>query len=165
MKAITLWRPWPACFTYLDPVAKRIDNRAWETSYRGPVALHAGQRFDRSAFAVARDAVQALGGCVQVGSVVVCLNVDDLLSQDPDHHPTGVVAVADLVDICSESLHSADLRCDCGPWAFAKQRHWRFDNVQALREPVPCVGRQQLWTLPEDVAEQVAAQIEAVAHA
>jgi hypothetical protein len=160
LPALTLWRPWAAAFTdLLEPVAKRIENRTWATCYRGPVALHAGQRFDWEAFASIRRIVSTIGYRPQIGPVAVQLDVDNILPPSPDGHPTGVVAVAQLVGICTQSLGGADLRCGCGPWAFPGQRHWQFVNVRVLAEPVPCKGSQQLWSLPADVAAQVETQI------
>ncbi len=161
--ALTLWRPWAAAFTDLPgPVAKRIENRTWVTYHRGPVALHAGQRFDREALTSIRRIVRNIGYRPQAGAVAVQLDVDNILPTSADEHPTGVVAVADLVGICSASMWSASLRCDCGPWAFPRQRHWQFTNVHVLPVAVPCKGSQQLWTLPDPVAAQVAAQLEQV---
>lgn len=40
MKAITLTQPWA---TLVAIGAKRIETRGWSTSYRGPLAIHAGK--------------------------------------------------------------------------------------------------------------------------
>lgn len=40
MKAITLHQPWAEMVAL---GAKRIETRSWETRYRGPLAIHAGQ--------------------------------------------------------------------------------------------------------------------------
>lgn len=39
MRALTLWQPW-ASLVALD--VKTIETRSWSTSYRGPLAIHAG---------------------------------------------------------------------------------------------------------------------------
>lgn len=36
-----------------------------------------------------------------------------------------------------------------GGWA------WELDDVEPLAEPIPCRGRQGVWRLPEDVAEEI----------
>ena len=46
MKAITLIQPWASLI--LDE-RKRIETRSWPTSYRGPLAIHAGVRTEREA--------------------------------------------------------------------------------------------------------------------
>lgn len=41
MKAITLWQPWASLVAV---GVKTIETRSWSTSYRGPIAIHAGAR-------------------------------------------------------------------------------------------------------------------------
>ncbi|UWG96803.1 ASCH domain-containing protein [Dehalobacter sp. DCM] len=41
MKAITLWQPWASL---LACGAKKYETRSWDTSYRGPIAIHAAAR-------------------------------------------------------------------------------------------------------------------------
>ncbi len=38
---------------------------------------------------------------------------------------------------------------------------WGLGVPIVLPEPIPCHGQQGLWTIPEDVREQIAAQLEA----
>lgn len=158
--ALTVWRPWTTCFLLPRPVAKRAENRSWTTDYRGPLWLHGGLRWDRSAFAVAARAVRALGACVTVGRATVCLDPDMVLSTTHADHPAGLVALAELVDVCSASADADRLRCDCGPWAFPGQHHWILgETIVALPEPVPCAGHQRLWTPPADIDATARAQL------
>lgn len=53
-----------------------------------------------------------------------------------------VVAVVDLVDICTDSA-----RCYCGRWAPIGLNHWKLDNVRPLAEPVLARGKQGLWDI------------------
>lgn len=148
--ALTLWRPWTACITDLPAEwAKRVENRGWVTRYRGPVWLHAGKRFDDNALDLADE----------IGRGRARLPIE------PDDHPTGIVALVDLVDVCTKFFGEYDFfgtTCDCGPWAFSGEAHWRIANVRKLAESVPCRGAQQLWTLPADVEAACRAQLEAV---
>lgn len=44
MKALTIWQP------YSDQIldgTKTVENRNWDTSYRGPLIIHAGKRAER----------------------------------------------------------------------------------------------------------------------
>lgn len=41
MKALTLWEPWASLIAL---GVKRIETRSWQTSYRGPLAIHAAAR-------------------------------------------------------------------------------------------------------------------------
>lgn len=149
--ALTLWRPWVACITDLpETYAKRVENRGWVTGYRGDVWLHAGKKFDDEAVYLAREN----GG-------------GNLISPDPALHPVGVVALVELVGVCTKMFGEFDFfgsPCDCGPWSFPGEAHWQIANVRKLAEPVPCRGAQQLWMLPADVEAACRAQLEAVAR-
>lgn len=47
MKVLTLWQPWASL---IAAGVKTIETRSWRTSYRGPVAIHAGARFHTGAW-------------------------------------------------------------------------------------------------------------------
>lgn len=44
MRALTILAPYPTliCLPDSDPRHKRVENRIWRTSYRGPLAIHCG---------------------------------------------------------------------------------------------------------------------------
>jgi len=44
MKALTIRQPWAWAITH---GYKKFENRTWQTSYRGPLLIHAGRRFDQ----------------------------------------------------------------------------------------------------------------------
>ena len=46
MKTITIWEPWASLI--VDGI-KDIENRDWYTTYRGPVLIHAGKKYDQEA--------------------------------------------------------------------------------------------------------------------
>lgn len=48
MKALSVKQPWAYLIIH---GGKDIENRSWQTSYRGPLLIHAGQRPDREALA------------------------------------------------------------------------------------------------------------------
>jgi hypothetical protein len=145
MHAITVWRPWAACFTHLPGrAAKRIENRTWNTTHRGPILLHAGKRFDPSAFTLISRIELALHPRVE------------WISRDPADHPTGIFAVADLVDVCTRS--KLGKACTCNEWAVRGQTHWRLDNFRRL-DVIPCNGVQGLWTPSPDIQAQVDTQL------
>ena len=60
-----------------------------------------------------------------------------------------VVAVVRLAGVVTESED---------PW-YAGRYGWLLADRQRLVEPVPCRGRQGLWTLPADVEAQVREQV------
>lgn len=130
MKAITVQQPWAWC---IAAGHKRVENRGWVTSYRGPLAIHAGKTVDRDSVDMVKSILVDLG---------VVASLDDRVG---DRHllATGaVVAVVDLVDICTDSG-----RCYCGVWGAIGQNHWKLANVHAVAEPVPSRGAQGLWNI------------------
>lgn len=143
MLAMTIKPPWSWVITHST---KRIENRTWSRSYRGLLAIHAGKGWDLDGefSPLVQQAWRETG------------NGGDLVVDFPGARGA-VVAVVELVDICSARGGYTD--CDCGPWAAAFQYHWRLANVRALAEPVPCRGFQQLWTLPDEVEASVVAQL------
>lgn len=111
---------------------KRVENRSWTTTYRGPLAIHAGLKTAPSARLVAN----TLGISI------------------PDQVPGGVIlAVAELVDVLPcDSLFAQTLRADPfaeGPFCFI------LDNIRKLREPRICRGLPGLFPVPADVMDAV----------
>lgn len=143
--AITIRPPWSWAISH-GP--KRIENRSWTRSYRGPLAIHAGKNWDTVAeYNRHVDQAWRAAGHTTPGP-------------RPGHSQVAlgaIVAVADLVDICTVRGGYTD--CDCGEWAVPFQCHWKLANVRPLAEPVPCRGAQSLWPLPADVVAAVRAQL------
>ncbi|WP_373306077.1 hypothetical protein [Lentzea cavernae] len=58
-----------------------------------------------------------------------------------------VIAVVDVVSVCTASRDDRQEDCDCGPWAIVGETHWKLENARLLREPIPAKGTLQLWNL------------------
>lgn len=43
LRALSVRQPWAWCIVHGH---KPVENRSWRTNYRGPLLIHAGQRFD-----------------------------------------------------------------------------------------------------------------------
>ncbi|MET7843666.1 hypothetical protein ABZT45_34695 [Streptomyces sp. NPDC005356] len=133
MRALTIRQPWAAAIAYAD---KRVENRVWPTSYRGPVLVHSAKTLDRRhgpmVAAVVRDLQLDLGA---------------------------VLAVARIID-----CHADD--GECTPWSATSNFHFVLDEVTALPLPIPHTGAQQLWTPPTVLVDKVREQLsrETAAH-
>ena len=145
MKALTIWRPWPAAICHPSPQAKRVENRTWSPPrylWRQDFAIHAGKTYER-------DAVGFIGA---------------LLGEELARGPAfaeGIVAVARLAgyrDVSGVAWWTSTPKHDGGEW-FVGPVGWLLDDVRVLREPVPCRGAQGLWTVPGDVERAVRAQL------
>lgn len=153
LPAITLWQPHAFAVARLG---KLFENRPWYTPYRGPIAIHAGLRWDTNA--------EDFPPLVEAWKKFV----RELPPMNCHHGPLrketawvefgAVVAVADLFDVCT-AWRFPGPACGCGPWAVPYQDHWKLDNVRHLQTPVPCRGRQRLWKMPDDVEAKVRAQL------
>jgi hypothetical protein len=96
MKALTIRQPWASLIAL---GVKHIETRSWSTRYRGPLAIHAGVRYDPF---VPEDPERRLwASCSRVLIEPKIGNEDTWKHGNPFHHlPFGaVVAVADLVDV------------------------------------------------------------------
>jgi len=117
MRALSIRQPWAWA---IAAGLKRIENRTWRVSYRGPLAIHAARLQETSAYP----------RCERLAGRPV-----------PRHLALGaVIAVAQLVDI----VRRTDDPWAEGPWC------WVLDDVQPIC-PIACNGRQQLFSLPDDV--------------
>lgn len=131
MKALTVRQPWADAIAH---GTKRVENRTWRTGCRGLVLIHAGASEDHTA-RLSRD---------------VPLELTENIGTWPDVRGA-VIAIARITN-----CHMCD--GSCSPWAEHGVWHWTLTSVQPLAEPVPCRGRLQLWTPPEDVVTAVLEQ-------
>lgn len=157
MKALSVRQPWAWAIGYGQ---KTIENRSWATAYRGPLAIHAGARWDEDGAYDKRvlRALHAFGDRFDPPLRVERLGPKTVrLLRDQQLTPGAIVAVVDVVGICF--VCSTAEQCRCGEWAAEGQDHWRFANPRPLAQPVPCRGRLGLWELPADVEAGVLAQV------
>jgi hypothetical protein len=125
-------------------VRKDIENRPGLLSYRGELAIHAGQRLgDGDAFyAVAR----------LTGAPVPVLGSP---RTGPEWSLGAIVGVVDLV-----SAHrSCECNDRCSVWAQSFKAHHRLANPRTLARPVPALGQQTLWTVPPEVEAEIRRQL------
>lgn len=102
MKALTLHQPYA---TLLAIGRKRIETRGWATTYRGPIAIHAGAKAPADGFRIAADYANVTGPefLVRLPSGIPRSRADsasllDLNNQETHPLPLGaVVATAHLV--------------------------------------------------------------------
>lgn len=125
MRALTVRQPWAWA---IASGVKTIENRTWTTTYRGPLAIHAGARWDGS------DAHQTVSDLANV-------HVSEM--RITGKQMGAVIAVVDLTGICDALVR--DQTCDCGPWAMGEQYHWQLASPRPIDPPAPSKGRLGLW--------------------
>ena len=145
MRAITVRQPWAWAIVH---GGKDVENRSRNIAgaYRGPVAIHAGQ-------ADADGAPDSLWHkhASHYRSTHPLRDPDDICSERG-----AIVGVVDLVDVHDEldtERNDGDL---CSPWAMRYHHHLVLANPRPLATPIRATGRLGLWTLPDDIAAQVA---------
>jgi activating signal cointegrator 1 len=145
MKALTICNPYASliCLPTSDWRHKRVENRTWATTYRGPLAIHAGKSLAwcRLDSAKSRELTygldveeMAFGAVVAVAELVATLTADTILS--------GRWRRMKLLDVDEFAWLESHDHAE-GPWC------WVLDNVRRLPDPIPAVGKQGLWEWDE----------------
>jgi hypothetical protein len=131
MKALTVKQPWADAITH---GMKHTENRTWlpPQNTGAHILIHAGAAYDPMGRFVITDWTT--------------------LESWPDTRGA-IVAVAEI-----GGVHLAENGC-CAPWGQPGVYHWTLEDVIALPEPVPCGGRQKLWTPDDDVLAEVRRQL------
>jgi hypothetical protein len=139
MKAISVIQPWPWLMIH---AGKDVENRRWQTSYRGPIAIHASARRSWEEWAYAYSHVTNCKIHVELPEIEIGErrtgrgSITWTLKRWPEELVIGaVVAIADLVDCVTVS----DSPWFFGPYGFV------LANVRPLARPIPAKGALQLW--------------------
>lgn len=148
MKALTLTQPWA---TLIAIGAKTIETRGWNTSYRGPVAIHAAKGFPLGARETCHD--------LPFGPVLRAAEYTD-----ESELPRGaVIALAELADVFRfdhRTWFEVEGRAQRGELPlhesdfgdFGEDRYgFVLANVRPLKRPLYVRGMLALWTVPNDI--------------
>lgn len=152
MKCISLWQPWASLCVI---GAKQFETRGWATRYRGPLLIHAAQKWTPD---LRRILVQEPFHEVLASAGYAALEL-----------PRGaIIGAVDLVEIHMTARGQIYVR-DSDEWEtvpepesrfgdFGIGRYaWRLANPCRFRSPIPYRGLQQLFEVPAAaVADQLA---------
>lgn len=134
--ALTIRRPWAQL---IIAGHKHVENRGWNTSYRGLLIVHAGQAWERSG-----DILAAAEG----------------IYLDRGASPAGYIGTVRLVDV-----HAATSTCvsegPCEPWGMPEQYHWILADAKPFDEAVPGNGMLGLFIRVPDSVRQLVAHLDA----
>lgn len=130
LKAVTIRQPWAWAVVY---AGKDVENRRWQTGYRGPLLIHAAKEVDPTGAA-------------------------RLLWTMPDPEAFGqpraafetrgaIIGLAYLTEILTDSSSR---------WAEQRCYHWRLESPTPVEPPVPCQGHLGLWSPPDAAVAAVA---------
>jgi activating signal cointegrator 1 len=118
-----------------------VENRTWETAYRGPLAIHAGSGTQYMSLREIRPEGLPVGAVIATCRLVVCLRVERLIGGEL-RISRQQAAVLSGIGIEPGAFLGHDYVQ--GPWC------WVLADIRAL-DPVPCKGRLGVWdwTPPE----------------
>jgi hypothetical protein len=150
MKAITLTQPYASLVAI---GAKHNETRSWATSYRGPLAIHAGKGFP--GWAVNTCLYEPFIGALRAAGLFPdCFPLDKPFDLKAAFPRGAIVATCELQSVIRteilESYISHNLFTmtdqerafgDYSPGRYA----WLLANVRALPEPIPAKGALGLW--------------------
>lgn len=174
MKFLTIRQPWASLISL---GVKRIETRSWSTSFRGPLAIHAGkakpsrdlvrmgQWLTRWDYGEGRYAMSdGLGKWVALplGAVVAVCDLIDVVpivpgDQCPDYPHVAGSRTGDRLVLCGRNVvRAGQIITDQIPFGdFTPGRFaWILDNVRPI-DPVPMKGAQGLRDLPPDMAAAI----------
>lgn len=147
MKALSLTRPWGWIILNLG---KRIENRDWSTSYRGPILLHSSKSMTKEDWYGAHDFVHRFDpeGASRIPQ-----------PKDPALVASAIIGIATLMDVI-EPGWKWKKRKPRPDWE-SRQRFWymgSFGFVLGKVTPtpiVPCSGALGLWTPSNEIIARV----------
>ena len=131
--ALSVLQPWTDC---LLTGAKTPENRTWQTSFRGPLLLHAGLGYDGLVGEVDDYMVDA---CSAVGAPP--LNFETVTLRRG-----GLLGIAELVDVVPPERVPAPAQgwCNGNPWCFI------IANQLLFREPIRYRGMPGIFWVPNE---------------
>jgi hypothetical protein len=137
MKALTISQPYASLIARGE---KWVENRKWETKYRGTLAIHAGKGTQYLDAREMREQGYPSGCILAVCDLVACFRLRDI-----DKVAGKLAAVGFTLPKVLDHEHTE------GPWC------WLLSNVRELCEPVPCRGAQGLWdwTVPDYLMDAI----------
>lgn len=134
MKALTISQP------YADLIAsgaKWVENRRWETLYRGPLAIHAGKG---TQYLTTNELKRyQTGAIVAVAELVCCLHIPTL--REHRGAPLGVRNRLSSEEVAAVLAHEHTE----GPFA------WVLRDIRRLAIPVTYRGAQGLFDIPDEI--------------
>lgn len=139
IRGLSLTQPW-AWLVTSGP--KDIENRRWNTRYRGLVAIHAAKRMPDEDVQAAFMMLADVTGNDEQWALSEAEKTLPLIMR------SAIVGVARIVDVLPPT--QSPMR----PWRMAGQHGFVLEDRRAI-EPIPCAGALGLWRLPPNVEAQL----------
>ena len=139
MKAITISQPYASLIASGE---KWVENRIWETSHRGPIAIHAGQGRQY----LGNDELKncPTGKIIAIADLVACVPISRIMEEADDANPERPFGLPWTWQEIARHSHCS------GPWC------WILADARAI-EPIEVRGAQRIWNVPAEIAEKIEA--------
>jgi hypothetical protein len=141
MKALTISQPFASLIADGE---KWIENRSWYTSYRGPLAIHAGKG---TQYLTKKELAEHQTGCiVAVARLAACFMRSEIRKMDSlsEFRKKRIPGTNRFWSEAENHKHAE------GPWC------WILEDVEAI-EPIQVKGAQNLWVVPSEILEAIVA--------
>lgn len=116
---------------------KDIENRSWQTKYRGPLYIHAGKKFDKTLF----DNEPSLESCT--ANQITAMFLGGMYNHHHEMKLGGIVGRVRLVDIL-DPLHKPNYSYWWEPGFYG----WVFEDPEKI-DFFPCRGKLGLFKLED----------------
>lgn len=128
MKALTIIQPFAELIIAGE---KRVENRTWETGYRGPLAIHAGvgKRYMGHPVGFWCNVYDVDNAALTFGAVIGTVDLVDCIYYEPIRDS----ALPTEYEWISLHEHTS------GPWC------WVLANPRRFPQPIPARGKLGLW--------------------
>ena len=151
MRALSLSQPW--CWALFDPIAdKGIENRSWAPpiSLIGQtIAIHAAKSWDDKCI------YQIAGDVVTPYVFIERLGIAHAPRRYALYPSSAIVGVATIDRVVTKADTLPELQQRWFIGAFG----WVIPDRKKLPTPIPCKGKQGLWTVPAELESQVREQL------
>lgn len=132
MKALSLTQPWASLIT---DFGMNVENRTWNTKFRGFFAIHATKTISDEQFIYVRKAFK------------IKLRPEDL--------PYGsIIGITELTDVITSDMVTKDTR----KW-FIGDYGFVMRNIIKLPRPVPAKGSLNFWNMEDEILDQCLVQL------
>lgn len=155
MKALYLRQPWAHAVLHYG---KTLENRRWNTSFRGEFLIHAAKGMTREEYEDAEEFIGLTLGWFRGGSSGIANRVAFESDFKERGKRGGIVGIARLVDVirpCATTGESESLfRDECGhAWHIPEQYAFVLEDVRPLPF-IPWKGELSFFDVPSDYAER-----------
>jgi len=139
VRALSLHQPWASLWA---SGRKVHETRHWPTDYRGPLAIHAAQRFERS----------------------LPFDLEGLLDEEFGPHwglelPRGAIVGTCMLVACMPTDAGRDAASDddraAGNWSLGRFA-FKGAEFRLLKRPIPWIGRRNWFSVPDAILRDAA---------